>query len=350
MIISWFTDPSQGTFDASVEKPKYSSFYQYDTESNHFTRIRLELGREASSASDDEYSGGAKEMYSETRYISFSSEELEDGKWSVKDGKLMYNGKEMRAKPLLNDYVYDTSRSTGKIKPHYGNPVTDSPNLPEGIEFKHLSLLANDSFINKKTVKLTKREATADELSEALKTEIGKVMGKNFDEITDKDLLAKLQSQVSKIKNTSCEDLTTKLSESIESVKTSLEKMAKDIEEAGITPDEKFETATENAFSSLREAQDLVKNENIKKAINHLNEAKTSLEMADATTEIPSIVQSLSGPSEALKDAMKASSDWTAMQQEYEALENSDSIKSYESEIGVDSNIEEPVTDEPVAV
>ena len=150
MIISWFTDPSKGTF---VEgSGKLSSYYQYDTQSKQFSRVRLELGRSSGS-------GDTKAMYQETRYVAFSDQKINDSKnWTVENGELKYKGNSLEQTPTNGDYVYDLTNP--KSTPHYGNPVTDSPNLPEGIEIRHLSLIANESILSESDIVFTGGDAT----------------------------------------------------------------------------------------------------------------------------------------------------------------------------------------------
>jgi hypothetical protein len=133
MIISWFTKPEKS----------FDSYYQYDTVTKNFVRIRLELGR---NDGDDSVI-----IFEPKNYVGFSRSDYPTkgadlNRWSVNAAEeLCYNGVALRGgRPSDKDYVYDTDNPTEWMHP--GNPVTYRPYLPHDIQAKHLALIANDAF------------------------------------------------------------------------------------------------------------------------------------------------------------------------------------------------------------
>ncbi len=342
MIISWFTDPSKGTF--STKPRKFSSYYQYDTETKHFTRIRLELDRTVK-AHD---AGDTQGMYKKTRYVGFSDVTnlpTDQTDWSFnEDDQLVYNGDVLKSTPSPNDRTYDWS-GKDTVKVHRGTPVTDSPNLPEGIEPKHLSLIANQTFISKDKFTLTKGNASVDDLSKALKSKVSGIMGgKDFDKITNEEILEKLKSQVGKIRAIETKSEKDSLDKSVTDVEESLNKLEETITERGSTPDMKFETAIENARKVVESAKTAKTSGDIKKSLSDLKEARTSLDGLEWTVEENSILQApLQKSKDALDDVLKAGEDWTKAQESYENLEESKSLETYESEIDAIPEVEDTV-------
>jgi hypothetical protein len=156
MIISWFTQP----------KKPFSSYYQYDTVTRHFSRTRLELDRSSKSG----HSNDTFVSYSKQRAVGFTNKrcpydsEKPGQHWSVENGTLCYNGKPLpSASPRSGYRVYDTSNPQNSV--HKGNAVTDTPKLPDGIGAKHLALLANDTMINKPADDITLTPATPSQSS-----------------------------------------------------------------------------------------------------------------------------------------------------------------------------------------
>ena len=334
MIISWFTDPSKGTF---VEgSGKFSSYYQYDTETKQFTRVRMELGRKASSSGYDQ--GDTMASYKETRYVSFSDEKIRDGKnWTVENGELKYKGNSLEQTPSSGDYVYDLTNP--KSVPHFGNPVTDSPNLPEGIEVRHLSLIANDTMVNKTSFKFTTSKATGDALSEALKTKVSDIMKTPFDKITDQQILDKLKSQVSDIKNAAIEPSKSRVIESLDAVSASMTEINEKIMNGEIVPNGDFEKAYSTVQTKVVKAKMAAGKSDVKEALSELAEAQKNIQTAidSVVSETQATLkQTLQNSSSALDDATKASNTWDKIQNEYDSLESADSVDAYEKEIGVE--------------
>lgn len=140
MIISWFTQPESG----------FSSYCQYDNRALQFVRVRLELGREDHNDISDtvvNYQTDRVAGFSNQDYLG-ETEELDPADWNVNAaGELCYQGTPLPGgRPAARDYVYDAS--IGATSLHAGSPVTAKPVRPEGIEPRHLALLANDAVIS----------------------------------------------------------------------------------------------------------------------------------------------------------------------------------------------------------
>ncbi|MEQ5974191.1 RHS repeat-associated core domain-containing protein [Serratia liquefaciens] len=125
---TWYTHPSN----------KFDSFYLVDINTGGLCRIRLELGR------------NGKIPYpfieaSNKRYYGFSKNKLptDDGRWSIRGGRLAHNGKILSQKPRVGYHIYDSRDVSGFV--HMGNKVTkkNSAILPTGINHEHLNNLAS---------------------------------------------------------------------------------------------------------------------------------------------------------------------------------------------------------------
>lgn len=211
MMTKWNTQPAPNKA-TPLDKP-FSSYYQYDDTSRKLVRIRLELGRPLDT--NDILNGGTGAIYQPDRYVGFSKSDLwDDNKddegnmedWAIEHEKLVYTGK---AEGTLSqdsqpDYlVYDTSpedlADTRGAFVHCGTRVTTQPNLPEGINETHLSLIANDAMGVNRSLILTPGEASPANLSQVIKGEVSVIIGKPFEAIDGRDIQAKLKSQMQEI-------------------------------------------------------------------------------------------------------------------------------------------------------
>lgn len=339
MIITWFTDPSKGTFTEG--SGKFSSYYQYDTTTRKFVRIRLELGRKSSSNGD---SGRTGAFFKEKRYVGFSNDPnirtSEKSKWSINEnGQLEFNGKALETKPAEGLGVFDTSSSTFNEDTfiHRGNAVTNSPNLPEGIEIKHLNLIANDAIINRTGTEFTGSKATGEELSASIKGQVEDIIGKSFDEITNDDILEMLKAQVKQIKEESVEPAKESVEESLDEVNTLIEDINESIAEKGMVPTEEFEAAFKDLQTKISEAKSAVESGNgIKKAISDLAEAKTVLDTAakDINQDhYEELKDSFTSSEKAIESAQAESQKWEDIASEYQKAEEATSIEEYEESI-----------------
>lgn len=346
MIITWYTDPSKGAFTEAGGK--YSSYYQYDTTTKKFARIRLELGRGVSASGDTGKTGA---FFKERRYVGFGDKAKvktsQKEKWSVnEDGDLCFDGTPLQKTPEDNLRTFDTSSTVFNEDTfiHRGNAVTSDAHFPEGIDVKHLSLIANDTIINQKSIKLTESSASGKELSDALKERVSKIIDKPFADITDDDLLAKLKEQVSTIKEESIKSTKESLNDSLSEVDTLLEDIQSQITDNGLVPDEKFESA----FKALGEQVSAAKTaastgEGIQDAISKLSEAKTTLNEAAkdlSAKHFEALEEQMTNSDAAIKTALSDSQQWEEISAEYSEAESATSIEDYEKSIGNSEEVE----------
>ncbi len=349
MIITWYTDPSKGNF---AENPgKFSSYYQYDTTTNKLVRVRLELGRETS-----EYDTGATTAFlDDQRYVGFSTvvyiekeAEYPDEDFTIdaKSGLILVKGEALDVKPKIGDNVVDMSSYSET--PHFGNSVSKNINLPEGIETKHLSLIANEAIITNKNIIISGRNASGVELSGNLKAKVCDIVGKeDFASISDEDILKALKSQVSEIKTRSIAPSKESIEGSLEEVEDVLKSIRTEIEEGRITPNESFTEAFSSFSDSVAKAKTaLSESEGIKAATEELASEKAKLLSAAKTLVTEQQYQAediISKSDKAIETAQSESETWEAISSEYEEVESAETIEDYEKSIG---NVEE----EPVEI
>ncbi|SHJ62543.1 hypothetical protein [Aquimarina spongiae] len=340
MIITWFTDPSKGTFTEG--SGKFSSYYQYDTETKKFVRIRLELGRQ-SSGSDLGETGA---FFKNKRAVGFSSidfiekvAEYPDSDFTIdkSTGKLLLKGDPMSTTPTTGDNVVDMS--PGQTKPHFGNSVASKAFLPPDIEPKHLSLIANNAIANGESESFTTKSVTGTQLSDALKGKVCDIMGvEDFNTISDADILKKLKSQIAEIK----EELTTPSKKTIDSSLEDVDKLLSGIKEKmetdGIAPTEDFEDALEDLGKKVKAAKEASESgEGVKKAITDLESSRATLKEAVKTlseAHQSTVDDLITGSDKAIETAQSASDEWERIDTEYQESEEASSIKEYEASIG----------------
>ncbi len=348
MIITWNTDPSKGTF--APGSGKYSSYYQYDTVSGKFVRVRLELGRAASQSGGD--SGGTGAFFTEKRYVGFgpsdSARTSQPTRWSINDkGELCFDGAALATKPSAGLTTFDTSSTTFTDSTfiHRGNPVTETPNYPEGIRAAHLSLIANDAIINQASTRnITAATASSDDLIAALKTKIGVIVDKPFTEITNDDLLACLKTQVAQIKTESIAPSKESLDSCLDTVDELIEGIKSEIRDKGLVPDEDFTAAFDDLAAKYEAAKTAsATGKDVSKSIKELSEAKTALNKAVTTIDEQhqaSLENQLDASEVAIEAAQIDSETWEGIDSEYEEAEKSTSLDEYEESIGNDEVVE----------
>lgn len=170
-LITWVTQPAH----------PFDSFYYFDTDSLHFVRIRLELGRK-----DDRPNPGV--FARKSRYVGFVDStagfDFHDyDRWSVShQQKIVYRVDEFNSITLSNQpdagkKVIDFSLAAGREHPefvHHGNRLVDPPyRLPNNSEGKPvttqmlraiaLSVMGEDTHIV-----LCLSTSTAEELGDAI--------------------------------------------------------------------------------------------------------------------------------------------------------------------------------------
>lgn len=339
MIISWNTDPSKGTF--APGSTKYSSYYQYDTVSHKFVRIRLELGRGGSDGGD------TGSFYRENRYVGFTTDNdlsTDIKRWSVDDGQLRYELEKdeylhLPTEPKTGATTYDTS--FGNVKNiHRGNPVTSDPHFPEGIQNKHLGVLANEAILGEKGIVLTSSAASGAELSAVLKGQVAKVVGKPFNEITNEDLLKTLQRQVAQIKQNEILPSKENINSSLEEADGLIDSIKEQITDEGMVPTEEFSKSYSNFIEKYMNANAAVESGiAVKSAMEEFQAAKNQLMNESKTIEAAyynNLETQLNNTNTAIDAAVADAATWENIDLEYENLEKANSIEEYEAEIGVE--------------
>ena len=334
MLITWYTDPSKGSF--SEGSTKFSSFYQYDTVSKKFVRIRLELGRTGSDG------GKTFSSYKETRYVGFSNDPSirtsQKTKWSVNDqGELVFDGTPLSQEPKPGYGVFDTSSSVFESSTfiHRGNKISAEANFPEGIEPRYLSLVANDTMINGGKIDFTNSTATAEELSEAIKSRVKTILDvEDLSTVSDETFLDKLKSQIQEIKSSTLQPSQNALEDSIDQTSRLFDQLNSEIVDKGIVPTEEFESAVQNLREKIQNASEAITSkEGIKDAITELQSAQENLktkaqELSDNKYE--EIESTISSSKEAIDSAATESQRWESINSEYNEVESSSSIEQYE--------------------
>src|SRR5690606_32448813 len=115
--------------------------------------------------------GGTNAFFDEERYVGFTSKDFMDEteypdsafKFDPKTGQVLVKDEPLKTKPSIGDNVIDMSPDS--TEPHFGNQVSDKVFLPEGIEPKHLNLIANEAIIQERDIELTAKNVTGLELS-----------------------------------------------------------------------------------------------------------------------------------------------------------------------------------------
>lgn len=158
MAKTWYTHPEN----------QFDSFYYFDDTTRELVRIRLELGRKSGS-------GDTKAMYEPDRYFGFSTDASLDVRdlnlWTVDKGTVQYNGRPLESNPTKDYWTYDFALRQGEKKPreiHPGNKVATSGQLPKGITEKELITLAQKAIARRGDIVLTKKDATPEQLSQAI--------------------------------------------------------------------------------------------------------------------------------------------------------------------------------------
>jgi hypothetical protein len=326
MIIAWYTQPPG----------KFSSYYQYDTVSRNFTRIRLELGRAAKPTDD----GGTFASFKDDRRVGFSDDRLSTSKpadhWSVNgSGRLCFDGKELSGVPKPGSRVYDASNPDSFV--HVGNPVTDTPALPPGIEPKHLALLANKAMIMKTKIVLTTRDATSDDLVRSLQDQVLDIVGGgDFAAISDDTILGILKDQVRTIQARTVGPSRTSVQQALDAVEASSQKITEMLTDGSLTPNDGITAAVEGLSSAVANAKAQTGVAEIQQALAEVKTAQAAMESAiDAASADyrTSLEQQLRVTGESMAKAQQAAETWQQAESKYEKLVEADSFESYEREM-----------------
>jgi hypothetical protein len=340
MIITWCTDPSQGEFEEG--DVTFSSFYQYETVTKQFVRIRLELNRQVSGGDQ----GDTFARFKAERFVGFSDQALSRDlqHWTVDaEGRLCFDGNALGQTPT-NDYnVYDCTDVTEFI--HRGNPITTDPNFPEGIEPKHLLLIANDTMISGADIRLTGRGASAQQLSEALATRVSQIMNRPFVEITDAQLLARLKTQASALKEEALSPAEESIDDSLDDVNELINDMDAAIANGEFVPNGAVNTALGELRNAVGQVTEAIQNKaNVQDGVIELRTAHNAL--ADAVNaqigdQQNQFEEALATATEAINDAHDFSAEWETIAADFDAVENADSIEEYEDSVSGTEVVEE---------
>jgi hypothetical protein len=330
MIMSWFTQPPG----------ENSSYYQYDTVTKNFTRIRLELDRASSSGSTDDTFVG----YKAERYVGFSTARYSTSKgnlgdWSVnEDGALCYKGVALPAdRPDAGARTYDCTDPSSFV--HRGNPVTTTPTLPEGIGAKHLALLANETFggAHDAMTKLTGPDASDAELSKALKDAVCTVVGvDDFAQISDAQILAKLTSQVADIRLRAEIAKATSVDVALTEAARATDLISEQIGEGLLTPNQELQTAFGSLKDAIGKAQIAENAEAVRVALTEIGVAQRAVATAIETIDVgqrDTVAREFSAAQEAVVEVQLQAAEWRAAETGYDALAEAGSVGDYEQEM-----------------
>lgn len=320
MLIYWFTQPP-----VTPKTTNFASYYQYDTVTRHFCRVRLELGRAGADG------GGTFASYQDTRYVGFPKTRLTGGSFAIKNGTLEYGGKPLPDKPTDGARVYDTTVPSQFV--HSGNPVTESPKLVPGIEPKHLALIANDAMVTKAKINLTAGNVTPEALSAKLKGEVCRVLGvQDFATITDQQILTKLKSQAEALGNKATSDSVSSLEKALAAAKQSSALIDEQISEDLFAPSPELEKAFSALDSALGSAESSVGQSDIPKALSEIAEAQQAVKTAtvqvvDVQNEV--VKSQLASAGQSLTEAGDQATAAQEVQKGVESVSKAGSVDDY---------------------
>lgn len=328
MILSWFTQPPGG----------FSSYYQFDTATREFSRIRLELGRQSETRTTDTFVS-----YNSDRAVGFSAQRLSTSdltRWSVdEDGQLCFDDVALPSdKPSAGDRVYDSSNPDSFV--HRGNPVTDAPVLPQDIQAKHLALLANDALLTRKGFTLTANDAGELALSAAIKGQVCRVLNvQDFATVSDQMILNKLTEQAEIQRAFASQDHVRDLDSALNEAKKAADLIDEQIREGVITPDEAFTKACVSFQEAINKARTATTTESdVEDALAEIGTAQQELAKAIAaidTAKFESTAKQLELTQQSLEQAQAHAEDWQMAEEEYDSLVDADTIAEYEEGLGL---------------
>jgi hypothetical protein len=329
MIISWFSQPQES----------FSSYYQYDTVTTNFTRIRMELGRASSTgATDDTFIS-----FKTQRYVGFSTERYSTSsldRWSVNaDNQLCWDGTPLSSgRPTPGARTYDCTDPRSFV--HRGSPVADTPpELPAGITAKHLALLANETFGGSRdaTITLTGSDASDEELSTALKNAVCDVLQvDDFATITDEQILAKLTSQVESIRGIAVASKSTSLDQALTEAGKAADLISEQIGAGEIVPNTELTTAFGSLQEAIGKAQGAENFGAVRSALAAIGNARQALTTAIETIDSAqrqAVTDRFSATQEALVEVRQQAIEWEAAGSAYEKLAAATDVADYEKEI-----------------
>jgi hypothetical protein len=325
MIMSWFTQP----------QTSFASYYQYDTVTRGFCRIRLELNRSDKDATFCDYTPGQTVGFSTKVYSVVDPSKH----WSVNDkGQLCYDGAPLEAsKPTPGFKVYDTPDPVTFV--HNGNAVTLKPLLPADIEPKHLALLANEALATGKSFDITPYNASPLELSDAIKERVCSLLDvDNWGDVNDELILSKLTSQAKSMRSQVVDDSASSLDRALGAANDASALINAQIRAGVFTPNTQFEDAFGALKAAVASAQVASGNSDVQTALTEITKAQqavnTALDSID-TDENTATATQLNNAKDSLTRATQNGTKWQEAIDEYRSLSDADSISAYEKEIGI---------------
>lgn len=294
------------------------------------------MGRVAKPTDD----GGTFASFKDDRKVGFSDDKMSTSKpaghWTVNDsGRLCFDGKELSGVPKAGSRVYDASNPDSFV--HVGNPVTDTPTLPPGIEPKHLALLANKAMITKTRIVLTARDATPDALVQSLQDQVRDIVGvEDFDAISDDTILEVLKDQVRTIQDRAAGPSRTSVQQALDAVEVSSRQMTEMLTDGSLVPNEDITAAVEGLSGAVARAKAQSGVAEIQQALTEVKTAQAAMESAIDTASADyrtSLEQQLRVTGESMAKAQQAAETWQRVESRYDDLVEADSFDSYEREM-----------------
>lgn len=329
MIMSWFTQPPGKTF---------SSYYQYDTVTKNFTRIRLELNR----ADPD----GTFISYQTERFVGFSAKRYRTSgknlrRWSVNEkNELCYENVALpTSQPNEGVRTYDCSLPMTRV--HQGRGLTNDPILPEGIKPKHLALLANETFGGDEdaTIKLTESNAGDAAVASALQGRVCEILGvpaTDFPAITDDVIIAKLTSQVKIIRDIAGDPSKANVKDWLGEAGRVMAEISARIGDGLPVLNEELQTALGSLQLAIDTAGRVQSTDGMGHALTEISYAETAVQQVIGTiaaAQREAVASEFSKARDALIEVRGQVTEWQKIEVSYKSLENAGTIEDYTKEI-----------------
>lgn len=329
MLINWFTQPPA----------KFASYYQYDTVTQRFCRIRLELGRTSGS-------GDAKAMYEPRRAVGFSPNKnfkSDKSRWSVDDkGTLSYDGKPLSGKPTAGDWTYDIGIPTTSSA-HLGNQVpADPPVLPPGIKAEHLALVANEAMLTRTEIKLAPGSVSPEKLATAIKTKVCEILKvDNFGAVNDELITTTLTGQAKALYTEAARGSVSGLNDALAAASSANELIGKQLEN-GLVPDKAIQEVFDSLQSALAKAGAASGSADIQGALDEIGKARQAVEKAISVTTVAenkAVTEQLDIATESLAQAEQSAARWQTAETEYKPLIEAENPDSYMEALSAEEEV-----------
>lgn len=333
MIINWFTQPRS----VSAKFP-YSSYYQYDTVTGKFCRLRLALGRNDS--------GATKALYEEKRAFGFtnnkscSAEPITD--WSMNNGKLYYKNEPMPSeKPVPGYRVFDVKLPlTPNSEVHKGSAVTNEPRLPGdgAIQPKHLALIANEAMAKGASIRLTAGTASPEELVTGIRNKVCDIVGvdrKDFGTINDDMIHRALVGQARLIGRNTAGKSVSGLDDALTAAKNANDEISRQITDGEFVPTTDSEKVFADLNSALVNAKAASRDVNVRQALTEIGNAQRAVDTLTANNTViqnEEMSRQLDLATKSLEQARQNATEWRAVETtDYKSLTDTTSVEEYMS-------------------